>query len=134
MLVKELSKNMISTFDLRVGNWVMASDVIHRITSVSETKVVFEGLKNSVKQEDLHAIALTKELLEKSDFRQLKETDLFEKIPLEGFTYKLHAQRILIFHPGDNTLCHWLNTRIVYVHQLQNLYYCLTGREIFFKF
>lgn len=124
---------MVSTLDLRVGNWVIASDVIGRITSVSETEVVFEGLENAVKQEDLHPVPLTKELLEKSGFRQLKQTDLFEKIPLEGFTYKLHAQRVMIFHPGDNTLCHWLNTRIVFVHQLQNLYYCLTGREIYFE-
>lgn len=124
---------MIPTYDLRVGNWVIASDVIRRITSVSETKVTFEGVKNSVKQEDIQPVPLTEELLKKTGFRQLKETDLFEKMPLEGFTYKLHAQRIMIFHPGDNTLCHWLNTRIIYLHQLQNLYYCLTGREIIYE-
>lgn len=124
---------MIPTYDLRVGNWVIASDVIRRITSVSETKVTFEGVKNAVKQEDIQPVPLTEELLKKTGFRQLKETDLFEKMPLEGFTYKLHAQRIMIFHPGDNTLCHWLNTRIIYLHQLQNLYYCLTGREIIYE-
>ena len=124
---------MIATYDLRVGNWVIASDVIRRITSVSETKATLEGLKSAVKQEDIHPVPLTEELLKKSGFRQLKETDLFEKIPLEGFTYKLHAQRIMVFHPGDNTLCHWLNTRIIYLHQLQNLYYCLTGREVVYE-
>jgi len=49
---------------------------------------------------------------------------------LEGFTYELYSHKVLLFHQKDNTLAHWLNTRLVFLHQLQNFYYCLTGREI----
>ena len=135
LLVKILFKNInvIPTFDLRIGNWLMVSNVVYHVTSIHESKITLEGLKYAVKQEDLQPIRVTKEILEKSGFKQLKQTDLYEKIPLEGFTYKLDANRVMVFHPGENTLCHWLNSQIIYLHQLQNFYYILTGRHIYWE-
>lgn len=125
---------MIPTYDLRIGNWITVSDVIYRVTKVSATKVHFEGHKAGFSQEDLHPIPLTQEILEKAGFKKRVKTDLYDKIPDEGFTYHLYSYKIMLFHSPDNTLCHWLNTRIVYLHQLQNFYYCLTGREISISF
>lgn len=121
---------MIPTFDLRIGNWITVSDVIYQLTAVSEKKVHFNGQKVGVMQEELQPIPLTQEILEKAGFKKREKSDLFDKIPIEGFTYHLHGQKIMIYHGPHNTLCHWLNTRIVFLHQLQNFYYCLTGREI----
>jgi hypothetical protein len=125
---------MILTEDLRIGNWIIVSDVTYRINVIAETKVYFEGYKRSVKKEELQPIPITQEILEKSGFRRREKTNLYDKIPLEGFTYQLYADRMMIFHPGSNTLCHWLNTRITFLHQLQNLYYILTGRKISVSF
>lgn len=121
---------MVPTFDLRIGNWLSVSGDIYRITAVSDTKVHFKGLKGAVSQDDLHPIPITPELLEKAGFKQRAKTNLYDKIPLEGFTYHIYWNKIMVFHAPDNTLCHWLNTRIVFLHQLQNFYYYLTGREI----
>jgi hypothetical protein len=38
----------------------------------------------------------------------------------------------MIMHKG-NSISHWLNINIDYVHQLQNLYFALTGEELTFK-
>src|SRR5687768_11711534 len=121
---------MISTLDLRIGNLITVAEAIYPITAITETKVHVKGFKGSIKQEELHPIPLTHEILEKAGFKQRGKTDLYDKLPLEGFIYKLHANRVMIFHPGQNTLYHSLNSYIAFLHQLQNLYYCLTGREI----
>lgn len=125
---------MISTLDLRIGNWITVSEVIYQVTAVSETKVHFKGHNCEISQEELHPIPLTQEILEMAGFKKKGKTDLYDKFPLEGFTYHLYAHKVMIFHGPNNTLCHWLNTRIVFLHQLQNFYYCLTGREISISF
>lgn len=125
---------MIPTYDLRIGNWITVSDVIYEVTGVSETKVHFKGHKRGVSHKELHPIPITQELLEKAGFKQRGKTDLYDKVPVEGFTYQLHSEKIMIFHGRHNTLCHWLETRITFLHQLQNFYYCLTGREISISF
>ncbi len=125
---------MILTEDLRIGNWITVSNVVYRVSVISETKVYFEGHKNSVKKEELQPIPITQEILEKAGFERRGKTSLYDKIPLEGFTYHIYWNKIMVFHAPDNTLCHWLNTRIAFVHQLQNFYYCLTGREISVSF
>lgn len=125
---------MIPTFDLRTGNWIIASDVIHKIVAVAENKVKFADQKGSFNPEDLQPIPLTPEILEKAGLKQRGKSSLYDKVPEEGFTYHIYWHRIMLFHAPDNTLSHWLNTRIVFLHQLQNLYYYLTGREIQISF
>ena len=121
---------MISTVDLRIGNLIKVAEVVYRISGISETKVNSKAHKGSFRAEELQPIPLTAEILEKAGFIQLKKSSWYDKVPQEGFSYKLYANRVMIFHPGENTLSHWLNTHIAYLHQLQNLYYWLTGREI----
>lgn len=125
---------MIPTFDLRIGNWITVAEVICQVTGVSETKVHFRGNKTAFKPEELHPIPITHEILERAGFKKKERTDLYDKIPIEGFTYHFYANKIMVFHGGDNMLSHWLNTRIAFLHQLQNFYYCLTGREIQISF
>src|SRR3954451_16907190 len=111
---------MIPTFDLRIGNWITVSGTMYRVSGVSEAKVHFAGQKTAFKQEDLHPIPLTAELLEKAGFKRRENTDLYDKMPLEVFTYHLYSHKVLLFHSKDNTLAHWLNTKLVFLHQLQN--------------
>ena len=125
---------MIPTFDLRIGNWITVENEIYRVSGISETKVNLKGVKAAVSPDVLHPIGITPEILQTAGFKQREKTDIYDKIPSEGFTYQLHSHKILLFHGRDNTLGHWLTTRIVYVHQMQNFYYYLTGREIPFSF
>lgn len=125
---------MIPTFDLRIGNWITVSGVAYRVTAVSEMKVHLKGHKSGVIFEELHPIPITQEIIEKAGFKKRGRSDLYDKIPDEGFTYHLYSYKIMVFHGPENTLCHWLNTRIVFLHQLQNFYYYLTGREILISF
>lgn len=121
---------MILTVDLRIGNLITVTEVIHRIMGIVETKVYVEGFRASIRQEKLEPIPLTHQILEIAGFKQREKTDLYDKHPLEGFIYKLSTNRVMIFHGGDNTLYHSLYTYMPFLHQLQNFYYCLTGREI----
>ena len=121
---------MIPAFDLRIGNWITVSGEMYQVSAVSEMKVQLKGNGGENNLEELHPIAITRELIEKAGFKKRERTDLFDKIPLEGFTYHLYSHHIMLFHGPNNTLCHWLNTKIVFLHQLQNFYYYLTGREI----
>lgn len=125
---------MILTEDLRIGNWISVTDVMYRINVISGTKVYFEGHKRSVKKEELQPIPITPEILEKAGFARRGQTSLYDKVPVEGFTYHIYWNKIMIFQTPDNTLCHWLNTRITFLHQLQNLYYSLTSKEISVSF
>ena len=121
---------MILAVDLRIGNLITVSGVIYEITGISAKKISCKDYKGSFTLEEADPIPLTAELLEKAGFRELRKSSWFDKVPNEGFSYKLHSNRVMIFHPGENTLSHSLNTYIAFFHQLQNLYYCLTGREI----
>lgn len=121
---------MISALDVRIGNLVKVSEVIYTITGISELEVSCKGHEGSFAVEEIYPIPLTAELLEQAGFKELKKSSWYDKVPNEGFSYKLRANRVMIFHPGENTLSHSLNTYIAFFHQLQNLYYCLTGREI----
>jgi hypothetical protein len=125
---------MIKTFDLRIGNFITVSEVTYRVTGISETKVHCKGYKGSFNQEAVQPIGLTHEILQKAGFKQRGITDLYYKVPEEGFIYKLSSSRVMIFHAGENTLYHSLYTYMPSLHQLQNFYYCLTGREIAVQF
>lgn len=59
---------MIQTVDLRIGNLITVSEMIYRVTGISETKVRCKGYKGSFNQEALEPIRLTHELLERASF------------------------------------------------------------------
>jgi hypothetical protein len=70
----------------------------------------------------LKSVMLTEEWLVKFgfEFNNLNETHYFEK-----FSFRLHLRENEFFY-------NWIggNVFIQYVHQLQNLYYALTGEEL----
>ncbi len=121
---------MIPGFDLRIGNWIDVRGKQAYVTGITETYVEVNGSTTTEMLEDLHPIALSDELLKGVGFEERSKTALYDKISQPGFSYHLHAHKILIFHSEDNTLCHWLSTRIVFLHQLQNIYYYLTGSQL----
>ena len=123
---------MINAKEIRIGNLVE-----YRITDkLDERKEWWEVSeidaadihwlsKVDTKDEDFRAIPITEELLEKLGFKQNKFDKVFE---VENCQIEIY------FFDNDIkcTVCvdSVINKNIKHVHQLQNLYFALTGSEL----
>ena len=126
--------------ELRLGNWVR----IKNILTTSECQVESIGsLQQAAGQlwsiEELEPIPLTEEWLERFKFNQFDDSDFF--IPLgsdkslilmnvRGYWYPRIQQEAEMSHQYIQEVN--LNY-IKHVHQLQNLYFALTGEELTIK-
>lgn len=76
---------------------------------------------------------LTEELLKRFGFEQFidfgRKSGLFDKKPLCGFSYSFNTNQVMIMKAGNN---YWIPA-VLYVHQLQNLYFTITGEELQLK-
>jgi hypothetical protein len=139
---------MINASELRRGNlFADLTGKVHSVKGIHEDCIVIEYFRavssdftlggegdfnrvwptKSISFENALPIPLTPEILDKCGF--------VEGIgPMEGFlTYTNGAS---IFHQNDNlTYCDQRRplTVVKYLHQLQNLFYCLIGQEIDIK-
>jgi hypothetical protein len=116
--------------ELRIGNWVdQPNEGVAKVTSIlnnlqirTETGYVDKYCKS---------IPLTEEWLLKFGFkinRQTKEdNNIWRCNWTEGY---FEVEQIIGFFLWDN---HCYGTEIKYVHQLQNLYFALTGEELDIK-
>ena len=85
----------------------------------------------------LKAIPLTKEWLEKLGFNEmitrkgyfLKPLTIDDKISLDGEDFIFHLKTGYV-QADSGVLVHSIGIPIIYVHQLQNLYFALTGEEL----
>lgn len=131
---------MIQATELRIGNLVLYND---RVIEVEE--VLYGGANRRgdggiwYPQEDLDGIPLTEKWLEKFGFKHHRITK--DRNPILECEWMQLAisdfdQRSLLF--WDNGLMsiedHYIDlSHIKYVHQLQNLYFALTGEELTIK-
>jgi hypothetical protein len=130
IILKLQQSPMIAGFDLRIGNWITVRGNIGYVTAITPNSVELNGVSASENVEDLHPIPLTHDLLIKAGFQERSGNGLYEKVPERGFSYHLPSHKIMLFHGPDNVLGHWLKTDIVFLHQLQNFFYYLTGIDI----
>lgn len=115
--------------ELRIGNWVFWDEPntgeieISRIDS-QDFKLI------EIHESDYNPIPITPEILEKAGF------DIYDK---NGIKYILLEKSLLSFIviSGYLILSYWdgkkfvdMQTRVQFVHQLQNLYFALTGEEL----
>ena len=120
--------------ELRIGNYVRSNDV----NMASYFTVTASFLKQNENEMScfIEEIPLTEEWLLKFGFIEYIDFGVkmgtYDKMPLCGFTYSIHTKKVMIMHKG-NSISHWLNINIDYVHQLQNLYFALMGEELTFK-
>ena len=106
--------------EVRVGNFILFSGI--------KTKVIPQDFAtqcrgiNSSEMPNFEPILLTKEWLLKAGFERLFPT---------GSTYSLRDFNVSDF--GENGIYHYdVKQPIKYVHQLQNLYFAMTGEELVF--
>ena len=110
---------MIKANELRIGNCVKLNN--------SDTTLVPRDFQRYCKSfgifEEFEPIELTEEWLLKAGFERLFPT---------GSTYSLRDFNVSDF--GENGIYHYdVKQPIKYVHQLQNLYFAMTGEELVFS-
>jgi hypothetical protein len=116
---------MILAQELRIGNWVMIdpSSTPQQVCDVMCDCITTENIRGA-HYGLVDAIPLTEEWLSKFGFKiwdRNKWSDL--------------GMNIVLLENGDNFLflANQRHVNIFYVHQLQNLYFVLTGEELTIK-
>lgn len=114
---------MITPNELRIGNHIIDFHSEAKITSIGLEYISTDrGITKIQKIENIKPIPLTEEWLIKFGFKHYLYGYRLKSIVLEQYSsiyYKIRGY------------AH--NSNIGYVHQLQNLYFDLTGKELFIK-
>lgn len=145
---------MIDVSDLRIGNMFCDNDktvcYFAGAWNRKEGWVIRDSANNTYAQNDVYPIGLTPELLEKFGFdhgvsegianigtelddeKEDGDTHFWDiRIKgsgiVDGFVLSLVKWGEQDCFTFSN---HWLRRRIKYLHELQNLYYALTGKEL----
>lgn len=119
---------MIQANELRIGNYVLFSeeDTIWRIEEIDQKGIVVTDGHETVwiELEHFAPIPLTEKWLVKFGFKKVMRKDNY-------ITYNNGIKRISINSNGSVMRGHGIWFK--YVHQLQNLYFALTGTELTIK-
>lgn len=136
----------IKAGDIMIGNYVMFENTIHIVTEISETLVATRWIKGNDKYihelSDLVPIPLTEGILLKAGFEKENEDDKYGRvflIPNTKYIIRIvnygNPQKVDFGYSleiSDNK--NWSDIkRIYFIHELQNLFYCLCGEEITIK-
>ena len=133
--------------DLRIGNWVEIKD--HEVKTYAQV----EGIGNLQQVagqlwsiEELEPIPLTEDWLERFGFKKYQNGFLITPTGMLDFGYFIEyydwredwSVGILYYDPVrdcdiDEIYKFNVSGSIIYVHQLQNLYFALTGEELTIK-
>lgn len=137
---------MIDPKELRIGNIINSQGLAMVVSGIYELKILYRQLKPNTTlrhPSDLGAnpIPLTSEILKKAGFEDLSTVNIWQdKIRLKGFPFTFVFTKTyneLRLHPenfSDNlNLAFIISGGIKSVHQLQNLYFALTGEELEIK-
>ena len=124
---------MIKANDLRIGNWVTdyygSNGTLVSIHKGGSYRVEVDETITAWGEENIKGIPLTPEILEKCGFE--KSSD-----PYGGYLSQQLENGKLRIAQDDNGFYHdagFSKPRINHLHQLQNLYFALTGTELTIK-
>ena len=119
---------MIKPQELRIGNYVFDIDGdVLQIGQILDIGVKFKNTSLSSRYEKIQPIPLTEEILLKFGF--FKKLGNYE---LENFRFHISQPMNFdgfVFCEGYSVI----TDKIQFVHQLQNLFFALTGEELTFK-
>lgn len=118
--------------ELRLGNFVRQGKVLEIRANAVKLKYFAENLKNSlITYENVKPIKLTEEWLLKLGFVKGKDVGIYNNVfYLEGFYISLSEYINIFVDWNDDTNEPTMFYEVCYVHQLQNLYFALTGKEL----
>lgn len=132
---------MIDIKELRIGNYVRpqnttgAKSVNGIVFSIDDYRVSVEGNKNQYDYHLLTPIPLSRDILLNSGFWQAEDYDcysinIFDKFGL-GIKYNSNVVIFYVTDVASNGILELPTShKLEYVHQLQNLYFALTGKEL----
>ena len=134
---------MIQANELRIGNLVFRDELNIENGKWDELtiKINYQDIFNLINGNDMvktayNPIPLTEKWLIKLGFKKyidfLNIAYIYDLTPLCGFTYDIETKRVTILENG-NSMSHWIERKIEYVHELQNLYFALRGQELTIK-
>ena len=116
---------MIEAQELRIGNWVEMKASLAPYFKIQHG----EDIDDVIEHRLYEPILLTPELLEKCGFEKLYE-DEYSWIGKDTIGYSITIRKMSgmmeFYFAGQ----YETSTEIRYVHQLQNLYFDLTGQEL----
>ena len=132
----------MNTQELRLGNYVYAIDynnydsgmVISRVSVIGETTLMLENLDLIHNIKDIEPIELTSDILQKCGFNKSK---------MDGydchFIYTKYNGsqkfKITALYDANFSVCALEDANCIkYLHQLQNLYFAICGKELEVKF
>lgn len=120
--------------ELRIGNFVDCNGIVSEIVEVRTNYVRLKYFRKDVEKEHISLVELD---------GRVKEIPLTEEWLLKfGFDNKFNKDKFTIIPKGklgyENGRTYFNSWTILekqpdYVHQLQNLYFALTGEELTFK-
>lgn len=138
------TQTSIKASELRIGNWVNSKLVFHFPERVVYRPTRILAYHFQVNDEDcFHPIPLTPEILEKCGFQNyyghgviFRYKNVFWGLELYHGDFILTINQPQFDRFGDIEYEKWgeEKTIIHYLHQLQNLYFALTGEELDIKF
>lgn len=113
---------MIKANELRIGNWLLCAEVDVPFQWQASD---FEEVNNS----KARPIPLTHKILEQCGFKESRQTFF------TWYTRRLTDSQFRLDY-SDETTYHWVQSNTIvelnYLHQLQNLYFAITGEELLF--
>ena len=125
---------MIQANELRIGNFVKFNAFPLNVRMQID-EIDFEDILGGYFT-DIDPIPLTEEWLIKFGFKQYNDFGVkfntFDLMPLCGFAYDTDTKQVII-QEKRNSMSHWIERKIEYVHELQNLYFALRGQELTIK-
>ena len=121
-----IKANDLNYRELRCGNWVMYKGEPIQVTMVGEYGIQSKTANSTINakfQFDITPIPLTHEVLSKIKGFELIGNSFWGKGGYVLFIY----EDGLLFQMGNQIVSY---NPIKYLHQLQNLFYALTGKEL----
>ena len=110
--------------ELRIGNLVFLYDELIVINSLHDKD---DEVNDEISFDSIHGIKLTKEILIEFGFTNCESQDNFFKIN-NSIGVSTIDSKFRFIH--GNFICQLVLREIEFVHELQNLYYCITGEEL----
>lgn len=122
-----VSGSVILPTNYRIGNLLLEkySKEIIEVIGLNKTQTIFSG--TFLAEWQAEPIPITEEWLLKFGFKKIKNTPWYRE-------YRIDKKNIVSFDKDDKEYSYFnLSSRLCtlkYVHQLQNLYFALTGAEL----
>lgn len=116
--------------DLRLGNWVKHEDNLLKVISIDYHMVCCKPNWRFDNFEYINGIPLSPDILLKARFERRKDSKFGFTVNVFNVGLFILRQSWVDYDPTWFAFTHLTDVRLLYLHQLQNLYFALTGTEL----